>query len=488
VRVLIFHGYLLRGTGSNVYNASLVRALADLGHEVHLLCQDRDPPDFGSSVHIHRPDIGGLLPVYVRDTYEGFEVKTFPELSDAELDRYIESNVQAVRGLVEEVGGIDAALANHEIMGPAILARAGLEFAAKLHGSALEYTVKPNPERFLPYMREGLRAASGVLAGSRHTAESMWEALGDDEVRAKTRLGPPGVDTELFAPIARDGAPARLREVADALAGQEPGQWGREPEHAAAALGALAEANGPRVIFVGKLIVSKGVDLLLAAWPLVARANPGARLLVVGFGEYGEPIERLWGALASGDLEAVAGIARQGRALEGGEEAPLRMLQAFLDDLPLGYADAARAAAGSVSFAGRLEHDEVGRLVPAFDALVFPSTFPESFGMVAAEAAAAEVAPVSANHSGAAEVSRALAADLAAEVAPLVSFDLGDGAVPALARRLNGWLGLNPEMSAAARAQLRETVARLWSWEGVARSVIAASAGELNGLPPIPTD
>jgi hypothetical protein len=41
MRILIFHGYLLRGTGSNVYNASLARALAGLGHEVHLLCQDR---------------------------------------------------------------------------------------------------------------------------------------------------------------------------------------------------------------------------------------------------------------------------------------------------------------------------------------------------------------------------------------------------------------------------------------------------------------
>ena len=28
MRILIFHGYLLRGTGSNIYNASLVRALA----------------------------------------------------------------------------------------------------------------------------------------------------------------------------------------------------------------------------------------------------------------------------------------------------------------------------------------------------------------------------------------------------------------------------------------------------------------------------
>ena len=41
MRVLIFHGYLLRGTGSNVYNANLAQALARLGHEVHLICQDR---------------------------------------------------------------------------------------------------------------------------------------------------------------------------------------------------------------------------------------------------------------------------------------------------------------------------------------------------------------------------------------------------------------------------------------------------------------
>ena len=41
MKVLVFHGYLLRGTGSNVYNASLAQALAWQGHEVHLLCQDR---------------------------------------------------------------------------------------------------------------------------------------------------------------------------------------------------------------------------------------------------------------------------------------------------------------------------------------------------------------------------------------------------------------------------------------------------------------
>ena len=44
---------------------------------------------------------------------------------------------------------------------------------------------------------------------------------------------------------------------------------------AAPAIRDYGAAEGPRVIFVGKLIVSKGVDLLLAAWPLVHAENPG---------------------------------------------------------------------------------------------------------------------------------------------------------------------------------------------------------------------
>jgi glycosyltransferase involved in cell wall biosynthesis len=162
------------------------------------------------------------------------------------------------------------------------------------------------------------------------------------------------------------------------------------------------------------------------------------------------------------------------------------MLASFLRRHPADYPAAAEAAAGSVSFAGRLEHGEVGRLLPACDALVFPSTFPESFGMVAAEAASAGVLPVSANHSGAAEVSRELAAALPPGAGHLVSFDLDEGAVPAIAECLNGWLALDPPTRERARAGLRETVARLWSWDGVARGVIDASAGRLDELPRVP--
>ena len=444
MRVLVFHGYMLRGTGSNIYNVNLAPALARLGHEVHLLCQDRDVQIPG--VHIHNPDIGGLLPVYVKDPYPGFEVKTFDELTEAELDRYIDSNVAAVREVAAAVGGIDAALANHLVMGPAILARAGVApFAAKIHGSALEYTVKPHP-RFLPYAYEGMEAAQGVLVGSAHTGESLWAALPDlPDLRDKTRLGPPGVDVEEFA----------------------PGEAGRDP----------------LVVFVGKLIVSKGVDLLLAAWPLVRARHPHVRLQVAGFGAYEDGLKRLGAALDRGDLEDARAVAAAGWALERGERKPLPILSAFLADPPAGYVEAARAAAGSVEWIGRLEHDEVAALFPRADAMVMPSTFPEAFGMVAVEGASCGALPISAGHSGMREVSDRLAAALPDAVAPLVSFPVEPGAVEAIADRLNRWLDLPEVTRAEARATLVQTVARLWSWEGVARGVLDAAAGNLGGLP-----
>ena len=106
--------------------------------------------------------------------------------------------------------------------------------------------------------------------------------------------------------------------------------------------------------------------------------------------------------------------------------------------------------------------------------------------MVAAEAAAAGVLPVSAGHSGAAEVSRALAAALPTEVAELVSFPLDDDAVRGIAGRLNAWLHLDEPTRERARRALVDTASQLWSWEGVARGVLAASAGRLDELLPVP--
>src|ERR671911_557736 len=146
MRVLIFHGYLLRGTGSNVYTANLAQALARKGHEVHLLCQDRRAGELGwvgGRIRVHVPDIGGLLPVFVPDRHEGFEGENFPELTHEELDRHLEANI---------------------------------------------YAVRPHPERFVPYAREGTDAGVGILSGSSHTAHVLFETVPDPSLRQRTRL------------------------------------------------------------------------------------------------------------------------------------------------------------------------------------------------------------------------------------------------------------------------------------------------------------
>ena len=502
MRILIFHGYLLRGTGSNVYNASLVRTLLDLGHEVHLLCQDRDAGSLpfvdavgrfdGDRLAVeairepvlctaYLPDIGRVLPVYVADRYEGFDAVPFPEADDATIERYLAANVAAVRRVVEAAAP-DVALANHLIAGPVVLAR-GLEgrvpYAVKIHGSALEYVVRPHRERFIGLAREGLAGAGGVLVGSRHTAESLWEVMDDPELPARTRLGPPGVDVHSFRPREPGEAAARLDALADRLEGGGPAGWGGEAG-APDALRGMDPRRDRIVVYVGKLIVSKGVDLLLAAWPLVVAEEPATRLCVVGFGTYRDGLLELAGALSRGDLDAVRGIAARGRELEGGPPGELRYLRAFVDGLhgerQIRYLEAAAGAFERVSFTGRLEHDDL-------------STFPESFGMVAVEAAACGALPISAAHSGLLEVSRTLAPAVHHEVAPLLSFPLGDAAVEEIASSLIKWLAMPAERRAEARRALSDAARGRYGWERVAEGVIAAAEARLDELPvPLPPD
>jgi glycosyltransferase involved in cell wall biosynthesis len=513
VRILVFHGYLLHGTGSNVYNARLAEALVRAGHEVHLLSQERDPLSLdwvdaagdwdGGALEVrerrspvratvYRPDIGGLLPVYVADRYEGVEARPFPELSDEEVDAYVERNVAAVAEVCAKAKP-DVALANHLIMGPAILARAlagtGVPYAVKIHGSALEYTVKPHP-RFLPYAREGLAGAAGIMAGSRHTAESLWAAMDDPGLPDRTRLGPPGVDVEEFRPLEPEEARRRLREFvaetgrASAGAGAAPAAsehaFARDAGEAGRALAGVDVERDRLVVFVGKLIASKGVELLLAAWPLVLRAHPDARLLVVGFGGWRAGLEALADALARGDLEAARAI----RAEDGRE---LPELAAFLDGLEgderEAYLAQARGVRDRVTWTGRLEHHELAEILPAADALVAPSTFPESFGMVAAEGAACGALPVVARHSGLAEVASALAERMPEEARGWLSFEVGPGAVRELASCLTGWLAADGALRARTREAIVAVTRERWSWDGVARTVISAAEGDLDGLP-----
>jgi glycosyltransferase involved in cell wall biosynthesis len=310
--------------------------------------------------------------------------------------------------------------------------------------------------------------AAGILVGSTHTSHSLWDAIGDSSVRARTRLGPPGVDVALFQPRPHEQAVAsidaltrRLRE--QALLDQPDGElrdrdsaFARDDLAAAEALGRIDTGRDRLVAFVGKLIFNKGVDLLIAAWPLVLERFPNAHL-----------------ALATADLQRASD--RAGAHLR----AHLDRLQGERRD---GYLKAAERLPEQVIFTGCLDHDELAELLPACEALVMPSTFPETFGMVAAEAAACGALPISAGHSGMAEVSNTRAQGVPAEAAQWLCFPINEDVVFAITQRLVGWLSADPELRARTRAKLVTTVREQWSWESIAQRVIAAAEGQLAQL------
>ena len=67
MRILLWHGYLLGGTGSNVYTRALAREWSNSGHDVTVVCQERHPEryDMGAAKVVVPELPHSLLPVFV---------------------------------------------------------------------------------------------------------------------------------------------------------------------------------------------------------------------------------------------------------------------------------------------------------------------------------------------------------------------------------------------------------------------------------------
>jgi glycosyltransferase involved in cell wall biosynthesis len=110
-------------------------------------------------------------------------------------------------------------------------------------------------------------------------------------------------------------------------------------------------------------------------------------------------------------------------------------------------------------------------LLPLADVTVVPSIFPEAFGMVAAEAAAAGSPPLVARHSGLAEVAAGIEEELPERLRHLVTFERGDAAD--LRRKLQAILALPAADHEELRQAGRRAVEQRWSWAGVAARLLA---------------
>lgn len=363
MRIHIWHGYLLSGTGSNEYTRALARTLARQGHEVTVFSQDPAAGNYDlAGAATVRPELPGRLPVFVLDRYADARPALVADFTDAELDAFVAANAAAISA----AGPADLLIANHLVLGGPVAAATGLPYIVKAHGSELEYAMR-GEARLRAWASDTLAGSLGVLAGSEHIKRVILELVDVDAARIS--VVPPGVDTDAMRPrTAEEALPALLAEAALDTPGDE-----RLPDAGNRQLfeSFFAAADRPRVVYVGKLSEEKGVPMLVE---VLNRLRYPA--LIVGFGP------------------ARAGL---------------------------------RAAAGPhIRFTGPLQHRHLQYLWPLMDVSVVPSVFPEAFGMVAAEAAACGCPPLVADHSGLAEIAAGIRSHYPPGLADLAAFPQGD--------------------------------------------------------------
>ena len=472
--ICILHGYLLEGSGSNLWTRSVVESLCRQGETVHLMAQENHPerypfirearrylPDgtvetfhrsddagYPGCCVLHKPALGDTLPVYVWDKYDEFpNVVPMVELSDAQIEDYLERNVAALLRIVRE-NEITAMHANHAVLMSVVAQRVGaatgVPFAVMPHGSALEYAVKRD-DRYLRLAMGAFAAAGRIFVIGSEMRGRVQSILGGvpglDEKMRDLHLG---VDTAQFEPVEREGRRERIERLRETLAGM---QRGRTPEQhqrmvdvldeqigqaeavdrgeleralaagrgyegklpdadAEARLDAVPWEREPTLLYVGRLISAKGVQEVVAALPLLLERVPGLRLVLVGHGPLREPLEAMLWGLEHGARALVERIVAWGRALEGspegeGESEELTKVAHFFRQLEArgeldAYFDAARrhVRADRVVFTGYLTHRELRHLFPCCDVAVFPSVVKEAGPLVFLEALASGAFPM----------------------------------------------------------------------------------------------
>jgi glycosyltransferase involved in cell wall biosynthesis len=497
--ICILHGWLLEGSGSNLWTRSIVKALARAGETVHLVCQENHPDLYDSIAEayrydenarrepalrrevpypgrcvLHQPWIGETLPVFVWDKYEQYSrVVPMIDLSDEEIETYIERNASVLRTIVRDYG-ITAIHANHAVLMSVVAQRvgreAGIPFAIMPHGSGIEYAVKKDP-RFAAYATRAFEDAAKIFViGSemRQRVNDVFASVPDiDDKCVELHLG---VDTSQFDLVPHQQRPERIQLLRYVLANAPRG---KTPEQTRTLLSRLSVemdhyrlrevfldaahydaklpdadleeklagvdwSRHPTLLFTGRVISMKGIHSVIAALPLILVRIPELRLVIVGHGPLREAMEAFVWALEHGERALVEQIVSWGKFLEGDPEGEAGSRQ--LTDVARFYAEldsrkeldsyfaAARAHVRmtNVLFTGYLKHDQLRFLFPCCDVGVFPSIVREAGPLVFLEALASGCFPLGTYFGGMAASIDAASNMVPADVAKLMRLDPHD--------------------------------------------------------------
>ncbi len=392
--ITILHGYLLEGSGSNLWTRSIIQSLCNNGETVHLMCQENHPQiyDFISEAILylrdgsreimlkrdttypgkcimHKPQLGETLPVYVPDKYEEFsDVQPMVNLDDDQIEAYLRINTAALKKIVKKYQ-IEVLHANHAVLMSVVARRVAAElhlpYAIMPHGSAIEYAVKKD-KRFYRFAEEAFDEARRIyVIGKeiRQRVAHLFPALPDIESKmVGLNLG---VNTSLFKPLKKENRNKHITQINPLLKGYPRGKTAVQTNSLRASMTAdiakekllkasadaarynakLPDANVEEklqsvdwknekiILFVGRLIANKGLHSIIGALPRILASEPDTRLIVVGHGPQREPLEALIWAMEQGHADLAVRIAEWGRGLEGSGNQPLDELLCYFDEL-----------------------------------------------------------------------------------------------------------------------------------------------------------
>lgn len=523
MHLVLVHGYLLGGTGSNVYTANIAKSWKQQGHAVTVICQDpfADRLDFvdefivgtdkipssapkAGTIRVVVPDINGLLLVYWYDLYEGYEVKTMVNCSIDEIEANIKGTADGLKKVIAQ--GVDRILANHAILSPVITKRAtegtGIPYDVKIHGSSIIFSVK-NRQELRPYALEGIKNCRRLIVGAKYMAGFVQETFEaeKEEIAKKIVIISPGMDPEVFqlGGSISERQDAFLASVKDFIKRKPGGR--REaniklPDHTTRDLNKALESvvasydlraadadlcerwipleeDEPVICFFGKFQETKGVGELLMAFGTIVERFPRARLLLIGFGGNREHLEGMLAAMVQGSFEAFKAYAEAGNFVDLPQEA-----EKYFRQIP----------PGRVMMTGILDHPQLKEILPLCSISVLTAKALEAFGMVSVEAMASGVLPLCHDHTGISDVINAvqevdpeLGSIMRVEIRPGGVHGVADGAyiveqLPNKVERALKFLYPNGFGDHSKRrevsAKLRAVAVEKFSWDVICKKIL----------------
>lgn len=443
MRIGIVHGYLLNGTGSNLYVQNLCRQFCEMGHDVILFCQDKelDNYDFIESgyelnkentklkkIYLKKtlysgkcmcinPNIGQILPVYVSDDYKGFEALELTKINKENIENYILANENAIKTVIKNYK-LDIIISNHTIMQPICTGRAinGLDSINKItvvHGSSLNFSVKKS-KLLEQYAIEGLNLSDELVYLTDYSKEEFHNFFdGKFEFKGNEHVIPAGVDMKKFVPLDKNEHKIQRVEILLEMINSKVNKGkclDSEKQIDQNIREKLLSINWEKdniILYYGKYLWTKGIHNIILALPLILKEYPNTKLVLIGFGSSKKYLQYLVSALDNGDLNQLEELVRTPEKYQDNVESNSIIYSKWILDMLDNkkrrdeYLNVSQnKIRDKIIFTGFMNHDELSKLIPCADVVIAPSIFPEAFGLVGVEALACGVIPIQTYHSG----------------------------------------------------------------------------------------